>query len=861
MSKYDPTSAAPAQAPRQFLDRIRLTTPAKLNHSSQQPSHSRDSSNLSYFEPGTSALPNTYAIKSASSPRASAPGPAAGARLRPRQKCASADQGRDRLAVDLAIAASLSEIEMQRKRAEREEAELCQALLESAVLARSAADPLSTGQDSSLTAQAVLAPSPVLSSPHEQGTHAATGQRGDEAVIRKPTPSEEWLSYARLRKDVALWLEGGPPKQPDTKKITSNKMGDDYEREMLELAMRISLEEAAQLKRDRQALSTSASGTSAGLEPSSDPIVQPQARSHEEHTQAIKPRRKSVPTSIFLEDLVPLRRTRSSSEPAAPSRDLHSPTSDRLRDSPVLNQFTPSILVDKGKQLDRSYEVLDEQAWMSGELGRPYLSVDSPHEPAVFTSPTASTPDRLTPQAGPSSRVMGCPSAGQIRTAEASVALQPTICDAPSLSSDSASIEFLSPASEIPFDPLEALTVEAAQPLVSADNAADLEDPLSQFNGRPLSHVSEQSEPESEDTGEQSRLSLRGLVPLPPTVRPLEPDPALRSPSSCIPPSKDRPSPRKTVSFKDARSIGSTAQASMEAPATKSKPKRPTIAALVGSSLTAYAALAASIVSPQQFTPPRTTDPDPGTTPTGAAEDPSPDEVSFGYLTSAPGSLAVESVTVDAPFHHKSSGAFPEEIKLSAITPNRRSFAIETSRWSTLLKFIMIHVTLTSFRQGDVKLSTTSADQMAHDHPAECGVTLTFWTTESGQFVLRLVIVLISIDHSIVFGQAHELNIVTHLTYDPDSTRPTQPKSKTRQVVPTSFFLPDPQLLPTRMSTFSISLFMLRHLAHIAHSTQPAKDASASYYALRSLAAAIQATPSQATQIGNSTKAGTVCAN
>ncbi|SCV74231.1 BQ2448_6663 [Microbotryum intermedium] len=852
MSKHAPNSVADSTSTAAGLLDPALPTHRTLDHTKQHRSHRRHSSHLPYVEPGSGAaqVPHTYASESASCTRAAAIAPAAASRRRKTRP--SATHSPDRLAVDLAIAASLSEIEMQRNRAEREEAELCQALLESAVLARSAVDPLSTMQGASSTEHPVSDPSTLPLSRHDHRTDAALEPQGNETVAPNPMPSEEWLSYARLREDVVLWLENGAPEITGTATVTSSKTDDEYEREMLELAIRISLEEAAQLERGRHAFSASAD-----LEAAPTSLVANRANLETGQAQVVaEQRRKSVPTSVFLEDLAPIRRPRSSSEPPTPSQHLHSPTSVWSKESGILDYLSPSIQVDKGKQVDRSYSVPDEQAWIAGAIAGnsqsvPIQHLDSSYEPSFYTPPTSSSPRCLTPQAGHSSRLIECPSMAQtqIRTSQGSTPLQPTICAAPSLSSDAVSIEFASPASESPFDPFEALTVEIPRPHrpqpAQAEDTAQLEDPLSQFSGRPLSHVSEQSEPGSEGSWEQSRPSLRRMGRLPPSVGSIELDTAQ---NSSTPPHNASPSMRKTVTFEEALAMTPTAELT-EPQMTSPKSKPSTIAALVESSLTVYAALAASIVSPQQLSRSPTTDPDPSACPTGAPEDNSLNEVVFGYLTSFPGSLAAEAVTVDAPFHQKFNDTpFPEEIELSSVEPNRRSFAIETSRWSTLLKFMMW--------QGDVKLSTTCADQIAHERPAECGATLTFRTTVSGQHVLRLVIVLISIDHTTVFGQAHELNIVNHLTCNTDSTRPSQAKSKARQVAHTTFFLPDPQVLPTRMSTLSISLFVLRHLAHIAQSTQPAKDASASYHALRNLATAIQASPPRATQSGTWSKDG-----
>lgn len=70
----------------------------------------------------------------------------------------------------------------------------------------------------------------------------------------------------------------------------------------------------------------------------------------------------------------------------------------------------------------------------------------------------------------------------------------------------------------------------------------------------------------------------------------------------------------------------------------------------------------------------------------------------------------------------------------------------------------------------------------------------------------------------------------------------------------TTFLLPDPLHLPTRLSSISLSLYTLRHLSSIALSTQPSKSASPSYLALRSLGHSIAGLSLSSTSTNGSNK-------
>lgn len=121
------------------------------------------------------------------------------------------------------------------------------------------------------------------------------------------------------------------------------------------------------------------------------------------------------------------------------------------------------------------------------------------------------------------------------------------------------------------------------------------------------------------------------------------------------------------------------------------------------------------------------------------------------------------------------------------------------------------------------------ASETAH---CESSLALSFRKNDEGESVLRLTISLLRPDHP---APSHELNIVspsTPVIGKGKGKAPSRPSSPT-------FLLPDHQVLPLRLSQIAISLYTLRQLAGIALSTQPAKEASESYHALRTLAISI----------------------
>lgn len=117
------------------------------------------------------------------------------------------------------------------------------------------------------------------------------------------------------------------------------------------------------------------------------------------------------------------------------------------------------------------------------------------------------------------------------------------------------------------------------------------------------------------------------------------------------------------------------------------------------------------------------------------------------------------------------------------------------------------------------------AEQSRH---CEASLSLDFRQDDEGIPVLRLTISLLCPNHS---SLPQELSM---------STTPVVGKCKSRfSSSPTLFDLPDHIVLPMRLSSIAISLYTLRHLAGIALSTQPSKDAAPSYHALRHLAQSI----------------------
>ncbi|KAK4701085.1 hypothetical protein P7C70_g5152, partial [Phenoliferia sp. Uapishka_3] len=173
-----------------------------------------------------------------------------------------------------------------------------------------------------------------------------------------------------------------------------------------------------------------------------------------------------------------------------------------------------------------------------------------------------------------------------------------------------------------------------------------------------------------------------------------------------------------------------------------------------------------------------------------------------------------------------STAPFPTGIELSTFVKDkhRRTFAVEAATWASLLKFLMWY--------GDCIIQASAADVSAEDsRHCDASLSLEFRPNDEGTGVIRFTMSLLPPNHSF---STPELALVP-------PTPPASIKGKGRAATlpSTRFILPDHPVLPMRMSSLAISLYTLRHLANIALSTQPAKDAAESYHALRSLGLAI----------------------
>ncbi|KAM0747968.1 hypothetical protein T439DRAFT_328629 [Meredithblackwellia eburnea MCA 4105] len=228
----------------------------------------------------------------------------------------------------------------------------------------------------------------------------------------------------------------------------------------------------------------------------------------------------------------------------------------------------------------------------------------------------------------------------------------------------------------------------------------------------------------------------------------------------------------------------------------------------------------------------------------GSDEEPVPppllfgDGVRFGYPAACARehSCAMDGLNSLAPF--------PDEVRLALVGKEggqgeRDRFEIEASTWTGLLRFLMWY--------GDSVILASEEDVANEDsHHCEAALSLEFRRNDEGDGVVRLSINLLAANHP---PTPQELS-VTSLT---PSSGGGKGKGKAKIVdnninatsaallvqPHTTFLLPDHTVLPTRLSLIAISLYSLRHLAGIALSTQPSKEPSPSYLALRDLGSAI----------------------
>lgn len=204
----------------------------------------------------------------------------------------------------------------------------------------------------------------------------------------------------------------------------------------------------------------------------------------------------------------------------------------------------------------------------------------------------------------------------------------------------------------------------------------------------------------------------------------------------------------------------------------------------------------------------------------------------------------------------RSSGPFPHAVVLSSAAEGeeeaeRSAFSVEAASWAGLLRFLMWWVfprvallysladQHSARRYGETSLSASPADVAASPlKHCDAALSLSFRHDDLGASILRLTISLLPPTHD------HSSN--TELTIaSPPSALGSNGKGKGKARAPTTakattYLLPDHLVLPTRLSSTAHTLYSLRHLAQIALSTQPSKNASPSYHALRSLAQSIQ---------------------
>ena len=159
-------------------------------------------------------------------------------------------------------------------------------------------------------------------------------------------------------------------------------------------------------------------------------------------------------------------------------------------------------------------------------------------------------------------------------------------------------------------------------------------------------------------------------------------------------------------------------------------------------------------------------------------------------------------------------------------------------------------------RYGETTLCASRADVAASPHRhCDGALSLSFRNDDTGASILRLTFSLLPpYEH----GSAPDPELT--LASPPAALSSTgKGKGKARESAAsspsTTYMLPDHISLPSRLANSAHSLYSLRHLAQIALSTQPSKEAGPSYHALRSLALSIQQLASARPQPGASSAA------
>ncbi|KAK4058287.1 hypothetical protein OIO90_000444 [Microbotryomycetes sp. JL221] len=191
---------------------------------------------------------------------------------------------------------------------------------------------------------------------------------------------------------------------------------------------------------------------------------------------------------------------------------------------------------------------------------------------------------------------------------------------------------------------------------------------------------------------------------------------------------------------------------------------------------------------------------------------------------------------------------FPRDIRLSSGTSSgttvdepvsKPGSVIEAASWTQLLRFLMWY--------GDSTVRAASIDvNSAHPGRCEASLSLSFDKNIAGDHIIRLTTALSASSALNAFNEPPELKMIDGNSASfQQSISGDQGKGKARATSSTAaravFVLPDRIVLPARLSQIAISLHSLRHVAQIALSTQPAEYATEEFYALRTLAVRIKA--------------------
>ncbi|KAK4051927.1 hypothetical protein OIV83_002632 [Microbotryomycetes sp. JL201] len=202
--------------------------------------------------------------------------------------------------------------------------------------------------------------------------------------------------------------------------------------------------------------------------------------------------------------------------------------------------------------------------------------------------------------------------------------------------------------------------------------------------------------------------------------------------------------------------------------------------------------------------------------------------------------------------------SFPTAVTLSSMSNNlveypKLGFVLEAASWTQLLRSLMWF--------GDSTITASSHDTAAMA-PGRCeaSLSLSFDKLDSGDLVVRLTVALSSVAST---DEHAELRLLGSATSDVDALRDSESKGKARATSfeRAVFVLPDRIVLPARLSQMAISLHSLRHVAQIAISTVPAPDATAEFFALRTLALKIKALSVASASALTETQAGPSTSN